>query len=47
VDTLGNVYIGNLNNGQIVEVPVTGAASVLTFPGLSPALSNPSSPWCM
>src|SRR5580700_1188607 len=41
VDTLGNVYIGNINNGQVVKVPVTGSASVLNFSGLSPALSNP------
>ena len=41
VDTLGNVYIGNINNSQVVKVPVTGSPSVLNFSGLSPALSNP------
>src|SRR6202167_4512940 len=41
VDTFGNVYISDgLNNGQVVEVTAAGVASVLAFPGLSPALNN-------
>jgi sugar lactone lactonase YvrE len=41
VDSLGNVYIADASNNQIVEVTADGVASVLTFTGLSPALSAP------
>ena len=42
VDSLGNVYIADTSNNQIVEVTATGVASVVSFPGLSPALASPS-----
>ncbi|MFZ0318985.1 MAG: Ig-like domain repeat protein [Candidatus Sulfotelmatobacter sp.] len=41
VDSLGNVYIADTGDNQIVEVTASGVASVLSFPGLSPALSSP------
>jgi sugar lactone lactonase YvrE len=41
VDSLGNVYIADTANNQIVEVTAGGVASVVSFPSLSPALSNP------
>ncbi len=41
VDGLGNVYIADTGDNQIVEVTAGGVASVVTFPGLSPALSSP------
>jgi sugar lactone lactonase YvrE len=41
VDSQGNVYIADNGNNQIVEVTPAGVASVLAFPGLSPALHNP------
>jgi sugar lactone lactonase YvrE len=41
VDPQGNVYIAGSSNNQIVEVTAAGVASVLAFPGLSPALHNP------
>jgi sugar lactone lactonase YvrE len=41
VDSLGNVYIADVNNNRIVEVNAAGVASVVAFPGLSPALSTP------
>jgi sugar lactone lactonase YvrE len=41
VDSQGNVYIADTHNNQIVEVTATGAASIVAFPGLSPALHNP------
>ncbi|MGA8428558.1 MAG: Ig-like domain repeat protein [Candidatus Sulfotelmatobacter sp.] len=43
VDTQGNVYIADTGNNQIVEVNALGTTSVLSFPGLSPALSLPTS----
>jgi sugar lactone lactonase YvrE len=42
VDSQGNVYIADTHNNQIVEVTAAGAASIVTFPGLSPALHNPN-----
>jgi sugar lactone lactonase YvrE len=41
VDSQGNLYIADNSNNQIVEVTAAGVASVLAFPGLSPALHNP------
>jgi sugar lactone lactonase YvrE len=41
VDNQGNLYIADDGNNQIVEVTAAGVASVLAFPGLSPALHNP------
>jgi sugar lactone lactonase YvrE len=40
VDNQGNLYISDDSN-QIIEVTAAGVASVLAFPGLSPALHNP------
>ena len=42
VDSLGNVYIADPYNSRVVEVNDAGVASVLAFPGLSPALSFPT-----
>ena len=42
VDSQGNVYIADTHNNQIVEVTTAGVASIVTFPGLSPALHNPN-----
>ena len=42
VDSLGNLYIADTGNSQIVEVTATGVASVVSFPGLSPALAGPT-----
>ena len=42
VDSLGDLYIADTGDNQIVEVTATGVASVVSFPGLSPALSNPT-----
>ena len=42
VDSQGNVYIADTHNNQIVEVTAFGVASIVTFPGLSPALHNPN-----
>jgi sugar lactone lactonase YvrE len=41
VDAQGNVYIADGYTNQVVEVSATGTASVVSFPGLSPALANP------
>jgi sugar lactone lactonase YvrE len=41
-DSQGNVYIADTHNNQIVEVTAAGAASIVTFPGLSPALHDPN-----
>lgn len=38
LDSLGNIYIADTNNNQIVEVTAAGVASVLAFPGISPAM---------
>ena len=42
VDSLGNVYIADTINNQIVEVTAGGVASVLGFPNLTPALNLPT-----
>jgi sugar lactone lactonase YvrE len=42
VDSLGNLYIADTSNNQIVEVTAAGVASALAFPGLSPALHDPA-----
>src|SRR5580658_11144019 len=42
VDNQGNVYIADTDDNQIVEVTSAGVASVVAFPGLSPALHNPN-----
>jgi sugar lactone lactonase YvrE len=42
VDSQGNVYIADTHNNQIVEVTAFGLASIVTFPGLSPALHDPN-----
>jgi sugar lactone lactonase YvrE len=42
VDSLGNVYIADTGDNQIVEVTAGGVASVVSFPGLSPALASPT-----
>jgi sugar lactone lactonase YvrE len=41
LDSLGNLYIADRNNNRIVEVSAAGVASVVAFPGLSPALTMP------
>jgi large repetitive protein len=41
VDNLGNIYIADTGDNQVVEVTAGGVASVVSFPGLSPALSSP------
>ncbi|HEY6768832.1 MAG TPA: Ig-like domain repeat protein [Candidatus Sulfotelmatobacter sp.] len=41
LDSLGNLYIADPGNNQIVEVSAAGVVSVLAFPGLSPVLSAP------
>jgi sugar lactone lactonase YvrE len=43
VDGLGNVYVADQANNQIVEVTAAGVASLVSFPGLSLALLNPQS----
>jgi|HubBroStandDraft_1064217.scaffolds.fasta_scaffold00016_82 sugar lactone lactonase YvrE len=42
VDSQGNVYIADTHNNQIVEVTAFGVASIIGFPGLSPALHDPN-----
>jgi sugar lactone lactonase YvrE len=42
VDSLGNIYIADPNNNQIVEVTAAGVSSILTFSGLTPALQAPN-----
>jgi sugar lactone lactonase YvrE len=42
VDSQGNVYIADTHNNQIVEVTAFGVASIVSFPGLSPALHDPN-----
>ena len=42
VDSQGNVYIADTHNNQIVEVTAFGVASIVAFPGLSPALHDPN-----
>jgi sugar lactone lactonase YvrE len=42
VDSLGDVYIADTGGNQIVEVTAEGVASVVSFPGLSPALASPT-----
>ncbi|MGA9798042.1 MAG: hypothetical protein WBQ68_03470 [Terriglobales bacterium] len=43
VDTEGNVYAAarTQNSSNIIKVTTAGVASVLNFPGLTPAISNP------
>jgi DNA-binding beta-propeller fold protein YncE len=42
LDSQGNLYIADVTNNQIVEVTAAGAASVLDFSGLTPALNFPA-----
>lgn len=42
VDSLGNLYIADKSDNQIVEVTATGVPSVVSFPGLSPSLARPT-----
>ena len=41
VDSSGNAYIADTNNGRVVKVNPQGSASALKITGLSPALSRP------
>jgi sugar lactone lactonase YvrE len=43
VDAQGNIYVaaGTENNSSIVKVTAAGATSELSFPGVTPAISNP------
>lgn len=40
VDSQGNIYIADSGHNQVVEVTAAGVASVVSFPGLSPALAS-------
>jgi sugar lactone lactonase YvrE len=40
VDGQGHIYIADSGNHQVVEVTSDGVASVVSFPGLSPALAS-------